>query len=193
LRRASLAQQHLPLDIPEADVQAINRPNDAASRRRHQNRQQHEFCLPFAAASTDPADSTCVASITLASLKADRSTCKAAPKQAANQVASQSIIRMRRRGMMVITTGEWLLAIAGHTSTLGSSHALLSAVSASQALLLLPESAQAATHATRYFSPTSLFVGPTDPNDVWYCRNLRPATCEGVPVWRCVGRGSEAC
>ena len=96
MRRASLAQQHLPLDIPEADVQAINRPNDAASRRRHQNRQQHEFCLPFAAASTDPADSTCVASITLASLKADRSTCKAAPKQAANQVASQSIIRMRR-------------------------------------------------------------------------------------------------
>ena len=41
---------------------------------------------------------------------------------------------------MVITTGEWVLAIAGHTSTLGSSHALLSAVSTSQALLLLPNS-----------------------------------------------------
>ena len=41
---------------------------------------------------------------------------------------------------MVITTEEWLLAIAGHTSTLGSSHALLSAVSTSQALLLLPNS-----------------------------------------------------
>ena len=40
--------------------------------------------------------------------------------------------------MMVITTEEWLLAIAGHTSTLGSSHALLSAVSTSQALLLPP-------------------------------------------------------
>ena len=32
------------------------------------------------------------------------------------------------------------MAIAGHTSTLGSSHALLSAVSTSQALLLLPNS-----------------------------------------------------
>ena len=96
LRRASLAQQHLPLDIPEADVQATNIPNDTASRRRHQNRQQHDFCLPFAAASTAPPDSTCSASITFASLKADRSTCKAAPKQAANQAASQSIIRRRR-------------------------------------------------------------------------------------------------
>ena len=97
MRRASLAQQHLSLDIPEADVQAVNRPNDAVSRRHHQNHEQHEFCLSFAAASTDPADSTCVASITLASLKADRSTCKAAPKQAANQVASQSTIKMRRQ------------------------------------------------------------------------------------------------
>ena len=96
MRRASLAQQHLPLDISEADVQAVNRPNDAASRRRHQNHQQHDFCLPFAAASTAPPDSTCSASITFASLKADRSTCKAAPKQAANQAASQSIIRRRR-------------------------------------------------------------------------------------------------
>ena len=96
MQRASLAQQHLPLYISEADVQAVNRPNDAASRRRHQNRQQHDFCLPFAAASTAPPDSTCSASITFASLKVDRSTCKAAPKQAANQAASQSIIRRRR-------------------------------------------------------------------------------------------------
>ena len=96
MRRASLAQQHLPLYISEADVQAINRANGTVSRKHHQNRQQHDFCLPFAAASTAPPDSTCSASITFASLKADRSTCKAAPKQAANQAASQSIIRRRR-------------------------------------------------------------------------------------------------
>ena len=95
-----LAQQHLPLDIPEADVQATNRANGTVSRKHHQNRQQHDFCLPFAAASTAPPDSTCsasiMASITFASLKADRSTYKAAPKQAANQAASRSIIRRRR-------------------------------------------------------------------------------------------------
>ena len=146
MRRASLAQQHLPLDMSGADVQAINKPNDAASCRRHQNRQQHDFCLPFAAASTAPPDSTCSASITLASLTADRLTCKAAPKQAAYQAASQSINRMRRGGSILSRNDgnnhreEWSLAIAGHTSTLGSSHALLSAVSTSQALLLHPES-----------------------------------------------------
>ena len=90
-----------------------------------------------------------------------------------------------------LTTGEWLLAIAGHTSTLGSSHALLTVVSTSQALTLLPKPAQAATHATRNFSLTSLFVDPMDPTDVWYCRNLRAAICESVPVWRHAGRRQD--
>ena len=79
------------------------------------------------------------------------------------------------------------------TSTLPSSHALLTVVSTSQGLTLLPKPAQAATHATRNFSPTSLLVGPMDPGDVWHCRNLRPAICRVIPVWRHAGRRRDTC
>ena len=85
------------------------------------------------------------------------------------------------------------MAIAGHTSTLGSSPALLLAVSTSQALLLVVQPARPATHATRYFSPTLLFVGPMDPDDVCHCRNLRPAICWAIPVWRYAGRRGGTC
>ena len=171
MRRASLAQQHLPLDIPEADVQAVNRPNDAASRRRHQNHQQHDFCLPFVAASTAPPDSTCPASITLVTLTADRSTCKAAPKQAANQAASQSIIR-RRRGARFWSKNDGNNhrgVVIGHRGSHLDSRKLSRSSLSSLHLSSTTPPPQLATHATRYFSPTSLFVGPMDPTDVWYC------------------------
>ena len=89
-------QHHLPLDMSEADVLTVNRANDTASHKGHQNHQEQDFCLSFAAAPTDLPDSTCAASMTLRSLKSDWSTCKAAHKQAANQAASQSKFRMQR-------------------------------------------------------------------------------------------------
>ena len=49
-----------------------------------------------------------------------------------------------------------------------------------------------ATRALK-FSPTSLFVGPMDPTDVWYCQNLHPAICRAIPGWRCAGVALKPC
>ena len=56
-----------------------------------------------------------------------------------------------------------------------------------------PKPPKPPTTHPRKVPPTSLLIGPMDPTDVWYWRNLRPATCQDLPVSRCAGRGSQAC
>ena len=97
---------------------------------------------------------------------------------------------------MVITTEEWLLAIAGHPLALGSSHAPLSAVSTSQALILSQTRPSRHPRHTKFLPNLTLRwldgSGPR-PDDVWHCRNLRPAICWAIPVWRYAGRRGGTC
>ena len=67
------------------------------NRKHHQNRQQRGFCLPFAADLIDPPEPTCSDSKPLTSLRAGRSPCMAAPKQAANQAANQAASQSKNR------------------------------------------------------------------------------------------------
>ena len=149
------------------------------------------MCLPFAAASTGPPDSTCAASMTLRSLKSDRSTYKAAHKQAANQAASQSIFRMQRearfwsrndgnnhRGVVIDHRGS-------HPDSRKLSRSSLRCLCLSSTPPPPPTRAQKVVPAPR-------FVESSEPHDVWDHRNPLLLACRYVLLSLCRGRAAIA-
>ena len=86
---------------------------------------------------------------------------------------------------MVVTTTRWrylsISVVLPETVMVRRHHGPLIAL---KHYPLPPKPSKPSTTHARKFSPTSLFVGPMDPSYVWYRRNLRPAICRAIPVWR---------
>ena len=185
MRRGSLARQHLPLNISEPDVQAINRPTGTASRRCHQNRQQlsmisayhlllPESIRPIPSALPQRRSAVCRHTSHLVYQRTNTF---------ARQAATHTIIKSRgeaRFWSMNDGNNHRGVVIVHHGSHLDSRD--------------LSRSSLRCLHLSITPSPTTPHDISPQPHfllarwdDVWYCRNLRLAIREDLRLLRCAG------
>ena len=145
-----------------------------------------ESWIAFFATAVDLPDSTCVRSRTPDRLTVQPYLCtpptKPAPK--VSLPTRPTIVSGKlpsHEGMVVTTTRRRHLSVSvvlrGYMMVRRHHSPLI-------ALKHYPPPPKPPTTHPRNCSPTSLFVGPMDPSYVWYRRNLRPAICRAILVWR---------